>query len=414
MSDKTLIGPFRELLTMDHLPESGPVQDEQLQILQNAGIVVSGNTIVATGSFEQLRKEHRDAPVQELEGHFCAMPGLIDAHTHICWGGNRAADFAMRIAGKSYLEIAESGGGIWSTVQHTREASFEELYRNTRNHATTLLKEGVTTVEVKSGYGLNFDSEIKMLEVIQSINTDLAIDMVPTCLAAHIADKSFHGDQMAYLEWVVRELLPEVKQRSLSKRVDIFIEKSAFTHEEAHYYLARAREMGFEITAHVDQFTAGSSLVALDYHPLSVDHLEASTDREIEAIAISDAVAMALPGASIGLGERFTPARKLLDKGACLVIASDWNPGSAPQGDILMQASLLATYEHLSTAETLSGITHRAAKALGLMDRGLLKAGCRADFIAFDTDDYRNILYHQGKMKPVKIWKSGSEIHGEL
>ena len=196
----------------------------------------------------------------------------------------------------------------------------------------------------------------------------------------------------------------------MSNRIDIFVEESAFSVEEGDFFLQKAKEMGFSVLVHADQFHPGGSQLAVKHGAVSADHLEASTDKEIALLANSDTIAMALPGASIGLGVEFTPCRKLLDAGAALAIASDWNPGSAPMGDLLTQAAILGAYEKLSFAETIAGVTFRAAAALALSDRGTLETGKLADLIAFPTNDYREILYHQGKMRPAKIWKKGEFI----
>jgi len=201
-----------------------------------------------------------------------------------------------------------------------------------------------------------------------------------------------------------------LQAEKLCHRIDAFVEKSAFTPQEITPYLEKAKQLGFDLTIHADQFSCGGSQVAVALGARSADHLEASGEVEIQALAQSSTVAVALPGASIGLGMAFTPARKLLDQGAILAIASDWNPGSAPMGDLLAQASILATFEKLSTAEVLAGITFRAADALGLTDRGKLTTGQLADFILFPTADYREILYQQGKMKPVGVWKKGENV----
>ncbi|MEO1587001.1 MAG: amidohydrolase family protein, partial [Bacteroidota bacterium] len=230
---------------------------------------------------------------------------------------------------------------------------------------------------------------------------------IPTCLAAHIPPKDRTGNASSYLKEIQEELWPILLREGLTKRMDIFVEEGAFSVEEARVYLKAAQTAGFDLTLHVDQFHPGSSLLAVELQALSADHLEASGTREIQALAQSDVVAVALPGASLGLGDRFTPARKLLDAGASLAIASDWNPGSAPMGQLLLQAALLSVYEKLSTAETLAGLTVRAASALNLQDRGKLVPDCRADIIAFPVDDYREILYQQGSLLPHRVWMRG-------
>lgn len=403
-----LIGPFSQLLTMDHLSTKGALADEQLEIIANAGVLLNGERMIEEiGDFSSLEyqaaKEGFD--IERLEGNLVVLPGFIDAHTHLCWAGSRAADYAMRLSGFSYLDIAKAGGGIWSTVLKTRAASLEKLTEDLKRRASKLLANGVCTCEVKSGYGLNMAEELKMLRVIQAANT--TVDLIPTCLAAHICPKDFKGSPSEYLQKIVNELLPVMKAEKLSTRVDIFVDEGAFTVEEARIYLENAREMGFGLVIHGDQFNMGGSQLAVELKALSVDHLEASDDAAIVLLAKSDVVATVLPGASLGLGLPFAPARKLLNHGACVAIASDWNPGSAPNGDLLMQAALLGASEKLTMAETLAGITFRAAKALNLTDRGILRKGMLADMVAFPTYDYKEILYQQGGLRPVKVWKNG-------
>ena len=316
----------------------------------------------------------------------------------------------MRNAGKTYLEIAENGGGIWSSVQHTRKASEEELLKTILERINSLISQGITTIEIKSGYGLDVENELKMLRVIQKAQTFTKATLVPTCLSAHLKPRDFEGSSKDYLQYILREILPKVKAENLAKRVDIFIEKSAFLPEESKEFLLKAKELGFEITVHADQFTSGSSRIAVEVGAKSADHLEATIDEDIAFLAQSETVATALPGASLGLGEKFTPARKILDAGGILAIASDWNPGSAPMGNLITQASILATFEKLSTAEVLAGITFRSAFALNLEDRGTLEKGKKADFVTFKTDNFQNILYQQGSLKTDSVYINGDQF----
>lgn len=395
-----LSGPFTQLLTMDNLPERGKLSDEQLEIIPNGGILHQEGRILAVGNFERLRRDNPDAEIEFFEGDFVCLPGMIDVHTHICWAGSRANDYAMRLAGKTYLEIAEAGGGIWSTVMKTREASVVELAELTFERAEKLYQQGVTTIEVKSGYGLSVEQELKMLKAIKSANEKSGAELIPTCLAAHMKPKDFPGNEREYLQYLVENLLPEVKKQNLANRVDIFVEKGAFSVSDATFYLSEAKKMGFDAVIHGDQFSANCASLAAELQAVSIDHLEYADEREIEILAKSDVIPVVLPGASIGLGERFAPARKLLDAGCSLVIASDWNPGSAPMGNLLVQAAILGAYEKLSLAETWAALTCRAARALKINDIGVLKKGKKADFIVFETGDFREILYRQ--MMPLR------------
>ena len=409
-----LFGPFKQILTLNNLPLRGKISDEQLEIIENGGILInSENKIEEIGNYDVIANKTKqslsNSSTLQLSDRV-VLPAFIDCHTHICFGGNRANDFAMRNAGKTYLEIAEKGGGIWSSVQHTRNASESELLEKLLERITRLISLGITTIEIKSGYGLNIESELKMLRVIKKAQEKTKATLVPTCLSAHLKPKDFEGTSSAYLQYILDEILPKVKKENLAKRVDVFIEKSAFQPEESRNFLIKAKELGFEITVHADQFTAGSSRIAVEVGAVSADHLEVTIDEDLEYLAKSETVAVALPGASLGLGEPFTPARKILDKNGILAIASDWNPGSAPMGNLITQASILATYQKLSTAEVLAGITFRAAKALNLTDRGILKKGVKADFVVFETDNYQNILYNQGSLVASEVYIDGEII----
>ena len=403
---RKLIGPFQQIVTLENLPLKGAIQDEQLIVKENAGILINQGQIEAVDSFETLAKNTKDITVEEITTPMVLLPGFVDAHTHICFGGSRARDYAMRNAGKPYLEIARAGGGILDSVRKTREATLDTLVASTYQRATRHLHEGVTTCEVKSGYGLSVEAELKMLEAINQVNQTHTMDIVPTCLAAHMRGPEYK-DSVVYLDDIIEHLLPKVKAQNLASRVDIFIEDTAFSVEEGRRYLIQAQSMGFDITIHADQFSTGGSKLAAMLGAVSADHLEASTDSEINAIAMSDTVAVVLPGVSFGLGMDYAPGRKLLDQGACVAIATDWNPGSAPMGDLLLQAAVYGAVQKFSNAEVLAGITFRAAQALNLQDRGQLVAGQLADFVGFTTDNYQEILYQQGKMKPEKIWKKG-------
>lgn len=404
-----LLGPFTQLLPMAGLALKGPLKDADLPVVSDAGLLLQAGKIVETGPFETLEKRAQQLGAEGYrpDGDTVCLPGLIDSHTHSCFAGSRARDYALRNSGSSYLEIAEAGGGIWDTVTQTRKADPVTLERLLRERCKRFAADGVTTLEVKSGYGLSVEAELKMLRVIRSAAARVAQDLIPTCLAAHTLPRDFKGGAEAYLNLIVTELLPVIRSEGLAGRVDAFVERSAFSPAQIGPFFDAARRMGFDITVHADQFSTGGSAAAIACRALSADHLEASGPEEVAALARSSVVATALPGASLGLGCGYTPARALLDAGACLAIASDYNPGSAPMGDLLAQAAILGAAEKLSNAEVLAGITFRAAAALGLKDRGRIEAGQKADLAVFPTDHYNEILYHQGRLKPVSVWKDG-------
>lgn len=407
--ETTLIGPFRQLLPLRELPPRGPLRDDSLEIITDGGILVAGGRVTAVDRFDRLRTENPDR-IERLDTDLVGLPGLIDAHTHLCYAGDRAGDYADRLAGKSYLEIARAGGGIWRSVTATRAATEAELVAGIEARARRHLAAGVTTIEIKSGYGLEVAAELRQLRAIRTADEKLATDLISTCLAAHIPPRDFAGDPATYLQHLTQALLPQIREEGLSRRVDIFIEETAFSPAAGRAYLAAARRLGFDLTVHADQFSTGGAALAVELGARSADHLEASDAEAIARLAAGDTVAVALPGASLGLGMGFAPARRLLDAGAILAIASDWNPGSAPMGDLLTQAAILGAYEKLSTAETFAALTGRAATALGLTDRGSLATGRLADIVAFPASDYREILYQQGQLRPAGVWKRGERV----
>ncbi len=403
---QTLIGPFSQIISLNDLPLKGSLSNDQLSIIENGAVMVDQGKIVSIGRFKDF--DIKNYRYQAIDREMVLLPGMIDCHTHLIWGGSRAQDYTMRMEGRTYQEILAQGGGIFDSVSKTQNASDQTLLDSLLQRVQRHINDGVTTIEVKTGYGLLAEQELRLLGIIKTARSKTDADLIATCLAAHVCPKEFEKqDFLAHLE---HDLLPEIRVKGLAQRVDIFVEDNAFPVEVARPYLTAAKKLGFQLTVHADQFSAGGSQLAVDFGARSADHLEASGDREIELLANSDVVAVALPGASLGLGIDFTPARKLLNAGANLAIATDWNPGSGPMGDLLVQTSLLGIYEKLTAAELIAGITYRAAAALGLSDRGRLSTNEKADMIGFPCSDYREIFYQQGRMKPISVWKNGEMI----
>ena len=388
---------------MAKLPERGAISDNSLEIIDDGGLVIEDGKIIEVGDFLLLSKNNLD--VREINYPCVLLPGFIDSHTHVCHYGNRSDEYAKRNSGISYQQILEEGGGIYNTMNSTSNSTDEQLKDNTLNRLKRHFQEGVLTCEVKSGYAPNLEDEVRMLKIINEIDSSNDIDLIPTCLAAHVTPKKYESSKK-YLDSILNDLLPIIKEENLSNRVDIFIEEKAFSVTEASNFLEKVKS-DFHITAHANQFSSGGLKVGIDNGAVSVDHLEVITDKEIVYLSKSDTTGVVLPGCSLGLGIPFAPARKLLDNNCKVSIASDWNPGSAPMGDLLMQASLLGSTEKLSNAEVLAGITCRSANALSLEDRGSLENGKIADMIGFKTNDFRDILYNQGKLKPSFICKRG-------
>jgi len=254
MNKTKLIGPFKQIIPMSGLGLKGAISDKELSIYEDAGILVKDGKIEAIGNFEKLLKSNIESEIHELRGNHTCLPGLIDSHTHICFGGTRAKDYAMRNSGKTYLEIAKAGGGIWDTVTETRKATREELIKRTAKLANRHLKNGVTTIEVKSGYGLSVQEELKMLRAIKETNEKVDVDLISTCLAAHTLPKDFDGGHKEYLFEISEKLFPILKEEGLANRVDAFIEESAFSAEQIAAYFEKAKSLGFDITVHADRF----------------------------------------------------------------------------------------------------------------------------------------------------------------
>ena len=388
---------------MVNLPERGIIKDNSLEIIEDGGVVIENGKIIEVGVFVSLSKN--DLDIREINHSCVLLPGFIDSHTHVCHYGNRSDEYAKRNSGISYQQILEGGGGIHNTMNSTSSCTDDQLRDDTLSRLKRHFQEGVLTCEVKSGYAPNLEDEIRMLKIINQIDNSNEIDLIPTCLAAHVTPKTYESSKK-YLDSILNDLLPKIKEENLSNRVDIFIEEKAFSVTEAFNFLEKVKS-DFHITVHANQFTSGGLKVGVDNGAVSVDHLEVITDQEINYLSESNTTGVVLPGCSLGLGIPFAPVRKLLDNNCKVSIASDWNPGSAPMGDLLMQASLLGSTEKLSNAEVLAGITCRSANALSLDDRGSLEKGKIADMIGFKTNDFRDILYNQGKLKPSLICKRG-------
>jgi imidazolonepropionase len=325
-----------------------------------------------------------------------AVPGLIDCHTHACYAGDRVAEFELRCKGASYEEIHASGGGILSTVRATREASHPDLVASTRRVLAGMLEHGATTVEIKSGYGLDPVTESMMLRAAQEAGYESAVHVLTTCLAAHAVPEGM--DAEAYIQLCIDEILPEVAEWSLAEAADVFVERGAFDAGQARRYLEGAREHGLALRLHGDQFTEmGAVDLAIELAARSIDHLEVTSPESVAKLAASDVVGVALPTAALTLGQPLPPARALVDAGGLLALATDFNPGSSPCDSLPAVMHLACTQCHLSPAEALAAVTVNAAHVLGIGERaGRLRVGQRADIALLDVPDWRYLAYRLG------------------
>lgn len=402
----TLLTGISQLATPPSLGGRRGAAMRDLTLLEDAAIAIEGTTITWVGPLAEFTGQ---AEREVHLGNVAVVPGLVDSHTHCIWAGDRLVDFEARAAGVSYERILAAGGGIRSTVRHTAAASLVELIELARPRLGALSASGATTIEVKSGYGLTHEAELTSLRAITAIRDKARIRLVPTLLI-HLppADPAERDD---YLLMVVDELIPEVARQALATAVDVFIEREAWLPEEADRIFAAARQHGLAVKAHVDQFHAiGGVAVALEHGALSVDHLEASGDAEVAAIAASDTVATLLPGVTLHLGIGAAPGRALVDAGAIVAVATDLNPGSAPLFSTQMALALAVRLNGLAPAEALTAATVNAAAALGLADRGAIVPGARADLLALADRDWRCLPYTLGTAPVGRTWIGGEEL----
>jgi imidazolonepropionase len=370
-------------------PVRGPALRE-LELVENAFVLCEGGTVAAAGPMRELAAHRLDGELDEVDGSgLCAIPGLVDCHTHPAFLGDRAEEFALRAGGASYEELHAAGGGILSTVRATREGGEGNLVAAVRRHADWMLRVGTTTFEGKSGYGLDRDTEVASLRAVA------AADGVPTWLGAHAVPPEF-DDADAYLDFALAEVLPHAAE--LGEAADVFVEEGAFSVDQARRYLTACGEAGLALRLHGDQFNElGAVDLAIELGARSIDHLEATGERGVRALAASDVTAVLLPASALFLDRPMPPARALADAGAAIALATDFNPGSAFCESLPLVCSLACTQLHLSPAEALVACTVNAAHVLGLAKRrGRIAVGQDADLVLLDAPDWRHLAYHLG------------------
>jgi len=400
----TLTGPAR--------PRVGKELHE-LGLVENAALLVEDGRIISAAPYSQLRSHiPAGATIIDAEG-CCVTPGFVDAHTHLVFAGNRTAEFEQRIAGATYQEIAASGGGILRTVRLTRAASEEELLKVARRRRNWMLRSGTTTIEAKSGYGLERETELRVLRVLARLNTEGPARIVSTLLAAHMVPPEFASRRDEYVRWIVEELIPEVAVAKLATYCDVFCDDHAFTVDEARRVLTAARCHGLQLRVHAEQFRPGTGAsLAAELGAATVDHLEAVTDEMLDLLRKASVQPVLLPGSVFALGrEQYPPARKMIELGLGIVLATDFNPGSSPIASMPFILSLACLQMRLSPAEALTAATLNAACSLGLGDRvGSLEAGKDADFLIHEFGDYRELAYFIATPFRPRVFVAGKEV----
>ena len=410
-----LVHSASQLLTLSGGPQRGGDLG-RLGIIPDGALLIRDGIIAAVGASQELRQAYPGEETLDARGRV-VMPGFVDPHTHAIWAGDRAAEFEMRLEGKTYLEILAAGGGILSTVRATRQSSLQDLIDGTRPRLWTMLEHGTTTAEVKTGYGLETGTELRLLQALLTLDTEGPLELALTFLGAHAIAPEYKGDPHGYTAHLCGEMLPVVQswwQENGPGRplpfVDVFCETGAFSLEQSRRILLTAQSLGFPLKIHADEFdNLGGARLAVELGAVSADHLVRTSPEEIQALAHSDTVAVALPCTPFGLAEaHYTPARAILEAGGLLALATDLNPGTAWCGDMQFAIALACRYLRLTPAQAIAAATINAAAAIGRSERiGSLEIGKGADVIILSVSDYRHLGYRFGPNLVDTVLKKG-------
>jgi imidazolonepropionase len=413
-----LIHSAPQLLTLAGGPQRGSALGT-LGLVPDGAVLIRNGIIEAFGPSPDLLRRYPDEPRLDAGGH-AVLPGFVDPHTHLVWAGDRAAEFEMRLEGKTYLEILAAGGGILSTVKASRNAGVEELVRQMRTRAHSLLAHGTTTAEVKTGYGLDWQGELDELQAILALDAEGPLELVPTYLGAHAIAPEFKGDPQGYTDLLCNDLLPRTHQWWLEHAggrplpfVDVFCETGAFDLAQSRQILSAAKALGFPLKIHADEFdNLGGASLAVELGAASADHLVKTSAADIAALGGSETVAVALPPTPFGLADpHYTPAKAILQAGGTLAIASDINPGTAWCENIQFVIALACRYLKLTPAQAIAAATINAAQAIRRADSiGSLEPGKQADVIVLKVDDYRHLGYRFGTNLVQTVIKKGEII----
>ena len=384
----------------------------KINIIENAYIAVKNGKILAIGvgdEFGNLCGE--DTKIHDAEG-LLVTPGLIDSHTHLIHGGSRENEFSMKLNGVPYIEILNNGGGILSTVKATKDASEEALYKKAKKSLDRMLEFGVTTVEEKSGYGLELNTEIKQLEVARALDKNHPVDLVHTFLGAHAVPEEYKENHKAYIDILVDVMMPKIKDMGLAEFCDVFCEEGVFTIEESEYILQKAKEMGYKLKIHADEIESlGGAELAAKLGCVSADHLMAASDEGIKMMAENNVVANILPATSFNLNKNYADCRKMIDMGAIVSLSSDYNPGSCPSENLQLVMQLGCLHLKMTPNEVLTAVTINAAYAIDRADKiGSIEVGKNADFVVFDARNVEYLMYHFGINHTKKVYKNGNLV----
>jgi imidazolonepropionase len=414
-----VIHDARQLLTLSSPdgPRRGRAMQE-LGIIEDGAVAIRGDRIASLGHTSEVLAEAGDGASLIDASDKVVMPGFVDPHTHLVFAGDRASEFEMRLQGASYMEIMAAGGGIMNTVRATREASLDRLVHQSRERLDRMLAHGTTTAEAKTGYGLDTEDELKMLEAIRLLDESHPVDLVPTFLGAHAVPAEYQGRAEDYVELVVDEMLPTVEREGylageMLPFCDVFCEEGAFSVEQSRRILEKARDLGMGLKIHTDEFKSlGGTALAVELGATSADHLACTTDREIELLAHSGTIGVLLPGTPFGLAEdHYSPARKMIDAGVAVALATDLNPGTCYCESMPFIMALACRQMGMTPAEAIAASTINAAFAIGLgHEVGSLELGKKADLLILDVPDYRHLAYRFGSNPVETVIKAGRII----
>lgn len=412
-----LIKNANEVITLKSAVQ-GPRTKEQMRdiaIVENGSILMEGNSIIAVGSIAQLEADFPDlvkvAEVIDASGKI-VMPGLVDCHTHLVHGGTREQEFNMRLNGATYMEIMNAGGGIYATTNRTRETSFGDLYEKTMNHLDVFLKHGVTTVEAKSGYGLDWETEKKQLEVAKELQAAHDIDVVSTFMGAHAVPRDYKGREDEFVDVVIHDMLPKVAELNLAEFNDVFCEKGVFTPEQSRRILEAGKALGLTPKIHADEIEPykGAELAA-EVGAISAEHLLVASDEGIQKMAEAGTIAVLLPGTAFFLRAPFARGRLMIDEGVPVAISTDFNPGSSPTMSLPFIMNLACMHMGMTLEEVLTATTINAAYALNRGHQiGSLEAGKQADVIILDVANYKQLQYFYGMNHTNTVIKNGRVV----
>lgn len=399
-------------------PLSGEKQQE-LTVIEDGAVAVSGDKIIAVGTTDNVLSGVQTGPqtrVIDASGQV-VLPGLVDPHTHVVFGGSREHELTLKLQGVPYLEILAGGGGILSSVEATRAASKEELIERGIKYCSQMLAQGTTTAEAKSGYGLSVDAEIKTLEAVRQVDQAQPVDLVPTFLGAHAVPGEYKDNPDRYLDLVIDEMLPLVVEKKLARYCDVFCEEGVFSVEQSRRVLTAARKMGLELKMHADEIVPlGGAELAAELGAVSADHLLVISDQGIEQMAEKGVIGVLLPGTTFYLCEdHYAPGRKMIEAGVPVSLATDFNPGSSPNNNLQLIINIACLYLRMTPAEVINAITINAAHALGrASDIGSLEEGKKADIVVFDAPNYDYLAYRYGTNLVSSVIKNGQvvvEVH---